>query len=138
MEEPTYIIEHDTYPFRKLPKFKEDFGIFSIFPRNDEAWLGDEEHISPGSGYYISERFAKLLKGSALSGMIQENVDGHIHCKIENELNIVKKGMKSKERMAAMNRKYCPTASCFQIVNYNIGTSAEHKNEETNLSSLSR
>lgn len=126
VKEPTYIIEHDTYPFRKLPKFKEDFGLFSIFPRNNNAWLKMEEHVSPGSGYYITERFATLLIASALSRQIQENVDGHIHTEIERELSMNQTGS-ARARMEQLNRKYCHNASCFQIVNYDIGTSADHK-----------
>lgn len=126
VKEPTYIIEHDTYPFRKLPKFKEDFGLFSIFPRNNHAWLKMEEHVSPGSGYYISERFATLLIASALSRQIRENVDGHIHTEIERELSM-NQSRSARARMEQLNRKYCHNASCFQIVNYDIGTSADHK-----------
>lgn len=126
VQEPTYIIEHDTYPFRKLPKFEEDFGLFSIFPRNNRAWLKMEEHVSPGSGYYISERFATLLTASALSSKVRENVDGHIHALIEKELNLKQSGS-AKLRMQQLNHRYCQNASCFQIVNYDIGTSADHK-----------
>lgn len=127
VKEPTYIIEHDTYPFRKLPEFKEDFGFFSIFPRGHRAWMKMDENVSPGSGYYISRRVATLLRDTALSGKIKENVDGHIHCTIETELGIVRHNRNPAERMRDMNNKYCHTASCFQIVNYDIGTSADHE-----------
>ena len=127
VKEPTYIIEHDTYPFRKLPKFKEDFGFFSIFPRNNDAWQKMNEVVSPGSGYYISKRVATLLVETALSEEIIENVDGHIHRTIEDELGIANHNAHPEERMRNMNSKYCPNASCFQIVNYDIGTSADHQ-----------
>jgi hypothetical protein len=126
VKEPTYIIEHDTYPFRLLPEFKEDYGLFSVFPRNNRAWLKMEEHISPGSGYYISERFAAILTAAALEDTISQNVDGHIHTHFEKELNMGK-NKTPKQRMEQLNQVYCPRASCFQIVNYDIGTSAEHK-----------
>jgi len=126
VKEPTYIIEHDTYPFRSLPEFKEDYGLFSVFPRNNRAWLKMEEHISPGSGYYISERFAAILTAAALEDTISQNVDGHIHTHFEKELNM-SKNKTAKQRMEQLNQVYCPRASCFQIVNYDIGTSAEHK-----------
>lgn len=115
--EPTYVIEHDTYPYRNLPKFEEDYGLFSIFPRNADAWLGDNEYISPGSGYYINRQSASILIEWAKAKAINENVDGHIH-QTFRKLS----GLTEEE----FQRKYLATASCFQVVNYGIGTSAEH------------
>jgi hypothetical protein len=127
--EPTYVIEHDTYPFRRLPDFgKNNFGLFSLFPRNHQAWLKMEEHISPGSGYYINEQGASILIDWALAMKQQENVDGHIH-----QTFLKLSGLKQQEFFDL----YTQSASCFQIVQYGIGTSAEHNNEETNLSSMS-
>jgi len=126
VKEPTHIIEHDTYPFRSLPEFKgEDFGLFSIFPRNSRAWLKMEEHISPGSGYYISERFASLLIDGALKGPIEANVDNHIHYIFERELGMPT-DVGAENRMVQLNKKYIAKANCFQIVQYDIGTSADH------------
>ena len=116
VKEPTYVIEHDTYPFRSLPKF-ERFGFFSIFPRNEQAWQGVKETISPGSGYYIDRQTASILIEWALAREMNENVDGHIY-------QTFKKLSGLKE--AEFQKKYLKDASCFQIVKYEIGTSAEH------------
>jgi len=129
IEEPTYVIEHDTYPYRRLPDFgKNNFGLFSTFPRNDKAWLKLEEHLSPGSGYYINRQGASILIDWALAQPQNENVDGHIFQTFKRL-----SGLNGDEFIA----KYIAMASCFQIVQYDIGTSAEHNNEETNISSLS-
>ena len=128
--EPTYVIEHDTYPFRPLPEFGDSsFGLFSLFPRNDDAWMKLREHISPGSGYYINRQGASILIDWALAIEQNENVDGHIHQTFRRL-----SGLKEQE----FQDKFVDTASCFQIVQYDIGTSAEHNNEETHISSLSR
>ena len=114
--EPTYVIEHDTYPFLSLPKF-ERFGFFSIFPRNKQAWQGVKETISPGSGYYIDRQTASILIEWALAREMNENVDGHIYQTFKKL-----SGLKETE----FQKKYLEDASCFQIVQYEIGTSAEH------------
>ena len=116
VKEPTYVIEHDTYPFRSLPKF-ERFGFFSIFPRNKQAWQGVKETISPGSGYYIDRQTASILIEWALAREMNENVDGHIYQTFKKL-----SGLKETE----FQKKYLEDASCFQIVQYEIGTSAEH------------
>jgi hypothetical protein len=116
--EPTYVIEHDTYPFRSLPNFgNNNFGLFSIFPRNERAWMKMKEYISPGSGYYINKQGASILIDWALAIEQSENVDGHIH---QTFLRL--SGLKEQEFLD----KFVETASCFQIVQYDIGTSAEH------------
>ena len=118
VKEPTYVIEHDTYPYRRLPDFGPDsFGLFSTFPRNDDAWMKRKEHISPGSGYYINRQGASILIDWALAQPQTENVDGHIHQTFKRL-----SGLKEAEFQA----KYLKIASCFQIVQYGIGTSAEH------------
>lgn len=114
---PTYIIEHDTYPTKKLPEFSGAFALFSIFPRNDEAWQGRKEVLSPGSGYYIDKMMASLLIDYAVSREINQNVDGHIF----QTLKLVS-GMKTVE----FEKYWCDRATCFQLVNYDVGTSAEH------------
>ena len=126
VREPTYVIEHDTYPLRPLPKFDKDWGMFSLFPANDDAWLGRGQNISPGSGYYINITSASILMDMATCTEITENVDGHIFTTMKRFM-----GLKEKE----LQEKFLKTASCFQIVNYNIGTTASHNHEETNLSS---
>ena len=108
IKEPTYVIEHDTYPFRPLPDFgMNNFGLFSIFPRNNDAWLKMQEHISPGSGYYINRQGASILIDWALAIEHSENVDGHIH---QTFLRL--SGLKEQE----FHDKFLETASCFQIV----------------------
>ena len=57
---------------------------------------------------------------------ITENVDGHIFMTMKTFMRL-----KEKE----LQEMFLKTASCFQIVNYNIGTTASHNHEETNLSS---
>lgn len=115
--EPTCIIEHDTYPYKELPKFKDPIGFFSTFPRNDNAWQGKREVVSPGSGYYVNRTGASILRDWAISKPIDENVDGHLH-------KTAKIMLKTKEK--DFNDYHLQFASCFQIVNYDVGTSAEH------------
>ena len=117
IKEPTYVIEHDTYPYKKLPEFDGHWGLFSLFPRNEQAWQGEKETISPGSGYYITRQSASILRDWALAKPIDENVDGHIHQTVK--LNL-------KQTEAEFNDYHVKNASCFQIVNYQVGTSAEH------------
>jgi len=121
--EPTYIIEHDTYPLKKLPEFDE-VGMFSLFPRNNQAWLRGRTEISPGSGYYITKQVAEHLIETALAEPIYENVDGHIF-RILNPY-IGQHLDRTLEADIAINNYWCEHASCFQIVNYEVGTSAEH------------
>ena len=117
VREPTYIIEHDTYPYKKLPKFSRPVGLFSTFPRNDEAWQKKREVISPGSGYYVTRTTASVLMEWAKAKPITENVDGHIHQTVKSILN------QSEEEF---NDYHLENATCFQVVNYAVGTSAEH------------
>lgn len=115
---PTHIIEHDTYPTKLLQDFSDKpAAIFSIFPRNDSAWQGRREHISPGSGYYITLSTASILIDYARSMEITENVDGFIYQQLKRIL-----GMEDKE----FNEYHLNRSSCFQIVNYDVGTSAQH------------
>lgn len=114
---PTYIIEHDTYPTKAFRPFHGSYALFSLFPRNDKAWQGMKEVLSPGSGYYIDKLTASLLIDYAVSGEITENVDGHIF----QTLKLVS-GMRTEE----FEKYWCERATCFQLVNYDVGTSAEH------------
>ena len=114
---PTYIIEHDTYPYKELFPFKGDIAFFSTFPRNDQAWQRKREVISPGSGYFINRTTASILREWARAKPINENVDGHIH-------KTAKTLMKMREK--DFNDYHLQFASCFQLVNYEVGTSAEH------------
>lgn len=123
--EPTHIIEHDTYPIKKLPKFEGEVGMFSIFPRNNKAWLRGRTEISPGSGYYITKQVAEHLIEEALKEDIYENVDGHIFQKL-NPYVYTGSLDRTLDADKAVNNYWCEHASCFQIVNYEVGTSAEH------------
>ena len=114
---PTYIIEHDTYPTKNFQPFHGAYALFSIFPRNDKAWQGRKEMLSPGSGYYIDKMIASLLIDYASVSEINQNVDGHIF----QTLKLVS-GMTEVE----FERYWCERATCFQLVNYDVGTSAEH------------
>lgn len=115
--EPTYVVEHDTYPYKALPEFDGHWGLFSVFPRNEQAWQGETETISPGSGYYITKQSASILRDTALAQPITENVDGHIHQTVKTNM---------RQKGSEFNDYWVQYASCFQIVNYNVGTSAEH------------
>ena len=117
---PTYVIEHDTYPIRPLPEFEGDWGLFSLFPANEQAWLGTKSCLSPGSGYYINRTSASILMDMAQIAELTENVDGHIE-------QIVKRGTSLNK--AQLDEKYLRSASCFQIVNYDIGTTARHNDD---------
>lgn len=117
IEEPTYIIEHDTYPYKELPEFNELIGFFSTFPRNDDAWRKKRETISPGSGYFVNRTSASILRDWAVSATVTENVDGFLYQTAKKLLN------QSEEEFESNQLKF---ASCFQLVNYEVGTSAEH------------
>lgn len=118
VREPTHIIEHDTYPTKRLFDFNgSEAAIFSIFPRNDDAWMGRKEEISPGSGYYITLSTASILIDNALAVVIDENVDGFLFRHLKRILDM---------RMEEFNDYHVERSSCFQIVNYDVGTSAEH------------
>ena len=114
---PTYIIEHDTYPTKAFTEFHGSYALFSLFPRNDLAWQGRKAVLSPGSGYYIDKMVASLLIEYACSKEITENVDGHIY----QTLKLIS-GMKNSD----FEKYWCDRATCFQLVNYDVGTSAEH------------
>lgn len=115
---PANVIEHDTYPMRKLESFGTDeIALFATFPRNDRAWLGREEHIAPGAGYYITKTTASLLIEWALMAPIEQNVDGHIYQSCKKVLNL---------KQSQFEDYHLKRATCFQIVNYDVGTSAEH------------
>ena len=121
VREPTYVIEHDTYPIKPLPKFKENWGMFSLFPRNLESWHGPKKSIvSPGSGYYINMTSASILMDTARSNPLNENVDGHIYQTTKKFIGLCE---------ADMEQKYKDLATCFQIVNYDIGTTARHNDD---------
>lgn len=117
VKQPTYIIEHDTYPYKKIPKFEEQIGFFSTFPRNDNAWRKKVESISPGSGYFVNRTSASILRDWAVSRPITENVDGFLYQTAKRLLN------QTEEEFEPNQLKF---ASCFQLVNYAVGTSAEH------------
>ena len=117
---PTYVIEHDTYPIKSLPLFNGHWGLFSLFPANDQAWLGTSPNLSPGSGYYINRTSASILMDMAMIGELNENVDGHI-------LQTVKKGLMLNQN--ELEERFLPIASCFQVVNYDIGTTARHNDD---------
>jgi hypothetical protein len=120
VKEPTCIIEHDTYPYKKLPKFEKDWGLFSTFPRNDQAWLRTREAISPGSGYYLNRTSASILRDYAHRLPLNANVDDHIHQTAREFLKM------NNEQF----EEYCRSKlSCFQIVNYDVGTTARHNGE---------
>lgn len=114
---PTYVIEHDTYPHKPLPKFDTHMGFFSTFPRNDDAWLKRKETVSPGSGYYINVTSASVLIEYARAMKIKENVDGHLHTTCKQLL-----GLKEAE----FQEYHLKNATAFQIVNYEVGTSGVH------------
>lgn len=127
---PTYIIEHDTYPTKPLFHFEGivDAAVFSIFPRYNGAWLGTEEHISPGSGYYLTPHIAKqMVKNVKLYGetrigsgstSIGANVDSYILRTMQYVWNT-----RDYKHINKLLLQYC---SCFQLYNEDMGTSAEH------------
>ena len=117
---PTYVIEHDTYPMKPPPVFEGDWGLFSLFPANEQAWLGKSPHLSPGSGYYINRTSASILIDTALTSQVTENVDGHIEQTVKKFTGLNKD---------ALDETFKKVASCFQIVNYDIGTTARHNDD---------
>ena len=119
--EPTYVIEHDTYPIKPLPKYEGDWGMFSLFPRNPHAWRGTKiSTVSPGSGYYINMTSASILMDFALMKPLTENVDGHIYQTTKKFISMFED---------EMEKMYKDNATCFQIVNYDVGTTARHNDD---------
>jgi len=122
VEEPTYIIEHDTYPMNRLPEFSDKpCGIFSCFPRNPKHPVHTPQHghgsgIAPCSGYYLTPETARtLIKNIAKKHDC--NVDAYVHDQFRKLLNI-----KDSEFV----EYYASISTCFQIYNHDIGASAEH------------
>jgi hypothetical protein len=121
--EPTYIIEHDTYPIRRLvDQTGKEAALFSMFPRNVDAWLGAEKDwLSPGSGYYITPETASKLISNIKNRTIRQNVDGYIVTELHR--------MFGKSDFDEFSSNQLMHASCFQIQHEDIGTSAKHNEE---------
>lgn len=117
--EEMVILEHDCYPHRPLPtRFVHDLAMFATFPRNERAWKKGAEKVSPGAGYFITPKAADMLIQNALREPVTENVDGHIYTTYR-WITQVKRDI---EIEAVCQEWFC----AFQIVNYELGTTAEH------------
>ena len=119
---PVHIIEHDTYPYKRLCDFEDSpISVFSMFPAYEGAWMGKDPHISPGSGYYIRPEVANAMIEHVRGIRINENVDGFI-------LNALMRAWTMRE-YRHINEQMLNYCSCFQLYNEAIGTSASHNDE---------
>jgi GR25 family glycosyltransferase involved in LPS biosynthesis len=117
--EGAFVIEHDTYPTRPItdPRQKEMM-LFASFPRNDDAWFKGEERVAPGAGYYLTNSAAKTIINNSI-GEQNENVDGFIMKQFVDFSGLEGNSIALE---AAVKDWLC----AFQIVNYDLGTTAEH------------